>query len=47
MKNQIDQTIILVEAKAMHGYNRFMENNQTSDTRRQTNDSQRVNPPNQ
>ena len=31
----------------MHGYNRFMENNQTSDTRRQTNDSQRVNPPNQ
>ena len=30
-----------------HGYNRFKENNQTSDTRRQPNDSRRVNPPNQ
>ena len=29
------------------GYNRFKENNQTSDTRRQPNVSRRVNPPNQ
>ena len=29
------------------GYNRFKENNQTSDTSRQPNDSRRVNPPNQ
>ena len=29
------------------GYNRFKENNQTSDTRRQPSDSQIVNPPNQ
>ena len=29
------------------GYNRFKENNQTSDTRRQPNDLRRVNPPNQ
>ena len=29
------------------GYNRFMENNQTSDTKRQASDSRRVNPSNQ
>ena len=31
----------------MHDYNRFKENNQTSDTRRKPSDSQRGNPPNQ
>ena len=31
----------------MHDYNRFKENNQTSETRRKYSDSRRVNPPNQ
>ena len=31
----------------MHDYNRFKDNNQTSDTRRKPSDSPRVNPPNQ
>ena len=40
------------QSKAYRGsrgccYNRFKENNQTSDTRRQPSDSRRVNPPNQ